>query len=185
MTYNPRKAAQSIAFFILKNDRERLNILKVTKLIYLSDRESLKTYGFPIQDEKRVSMRKGPLNSDTYDYIKGKYTDEGWSAFLSEKIAYSIGLATHAITEDKLDELSEADIEVMNRVWDTFGQMKPSELVSWTHDKNNVPEWEDPNKSSKPIPLLEMMKAVGVKDAEYQVELIEECNRFEKLFERL
>jgi hypothetical protein len=101
------------------------------------------------------------------------------------KTANSIGLATHSITEDKLDELSEADIEVMNRVWDTFGQIEPFELVCWTYDKNNVSEWEDPKKSSKPITLLKMMKKIGAEDAEYQVELIEECNRFEKLFERL
>ena len=39
MTYDPRKAAQTIAYLTVKNGRTPLNILKAVKLVYLADRE--------------------------------------------------------------------------------------------------------------------------------------------------
>ena len=72
MSYNPRKAAQTIAFFAIKNSGRPINTLKAVKLVYLADREAIALYGSPIQDERRVAMPLGPVNSTTYDFIKGE-----------------------------------------------------------------------------------------------------------------
>ena len=65
MTYEPKKAAQLIAYLILKSGQDRLYVLKTIKLVYLVDRESIKRFGFPVLDEKRCSMPHGPVNSMT------------------------------------------------------------------------------------------------------------------------
>ena len=175
MTYDPRKAAQTIAYLTIKNGRRPLNILKAVKLVYLADRESVRLYGFPIQDEAHYSMPHGPVNSDTYSYIKGEVPPNlarGWTEFLTDRANHNIGLQNKNIDPDDLDELSEADVEVLDSVWSKFGDMDQWALRDWTHNTRNVPEWEDPNGSAELIPLRRMMDAVGIENAADQEEVV-------------
>jgi uncharacterized phage-associated protein len=57
---------------------------------------------------------------------------------------------------DELDELSDAEIHVMEATWDQFGHMSAWEIRNWTH--TNCPEWEDPDGSSTPIPYERVLK---------------------------
>ncbi|MEI4195885.1 Panacea domain-containing protein [Roseovarius sp. E0-M6] len=160
MSYDPRKAAQTIAFFAMK-EGGAINVLKVIKLVYLADRESLRLRGHPIQDEGRVSMPHGPVNSLTLDYLNGFYRDDGgWSQFLRDRANNDVGLASQEVTPDSLDELSKREIGILENVWAEFGHMDRFDLADWTHD--NIAEWEDPNGSSRRIPLDRMMAAVGL-----------------------
>lgn len=168
MSYDPRKAAQTVAYLTVKNGRRPLNIVKAIKLVYLADRESVRRHGFPIQDEEHYSLPLGPVNSSTYEFIKGEVPpeySEQWSEFLTDRSNHRIGLRNREIDTDDLDELSDADIEVLDSVWDQFGHMGTWRLVDWTHDPNNVPEWEDPHGSSSRIPLRRMMDALGIENA--------------------
>ncbi|PKP68988.1 MAG: hypothetical protein CVT82_13270 [Alphaproteobacteria bacterium HGW-Alphaproteobacteria-4] len=174
MPYDPRKAAQTIAYFAMKNGRKPLNIVKAVKLVYLADRESVLKTGFPIQDEPRVSMKHGPVNSMTYSFINGEYDPIqcGWSDFLSDRSNHRISLARADLSVDDLDELSEADIQSLDEVWEKFGHLNQWDLVNWTHQTKNVPEWENPGDSSYEIPVERMMRALSVQDAAEQAELV-------------
>jgi uncharacterized phage-associated protein len=168
MTYDPRKAAQTIAYLTVKNGRNPLNILKAVKLVYLADRESVRRFGFPIQDELHYSMPLGPVNSTTYEFIKGEVQPEravGWREFVTDREDHQIGLVDTNINPDDLDELSDAEVSVLDQVWEEFGQLDEWQLVEWTHDHHNVPEWEDPKGSSIPIPLRRMMDALGIENS--------------------
>ncbi len=172
MTYDPRKAAQLIAYLISKSGSGRLNVLKAIKLVYLVDRESLKRFGFPVLEERRCAMPRGPVNSKTYSYVNGECDPDeaGWSEFLRDRENHDIALANAQTTIDMLDELSDADTECADAVWAEFGHMNQWELCDWTHDPRNVPEWEDPNGGSNPIPVQRIMRAVGVPDIEKFIE---------------
>ncbi len=187
MAYNPRKAAQTIAYFILKSGLQDMNSLKAVKLIYLADRECIRKRGFPIQDEDRVSMKHGPVNSSTYDHIKGEVDLDqcGWADFLNDKANHRIGLSNNTIKEDDLDEMSENEMEVLESVWGQFGHMNQWELVDYTHDPEKVPEWENMGNSSKPIPLLSIMRAVGLPNAKEHAEEVEAFSRMDDTWNRL
>lgn len=187
MTYNPRKAAQTIAYLTIKNGRAPINVMKAIKLVYLADRESVRRFGFPIQDEVRVSMPHGPVNSRTYEFISGvSNPDEfGWSDFLCDQSNYRVSLANDAINVESLDELSEADINVLDGIWVQFGKMDQWALRDWTHDPGNVPEWEDPGATSKEIPMVRLMRAVGVENPAQQAELVQDYSNIDNLLERL
>lgn len=177
MTYNARKAAQTVAFFAMKNDAKMIYVIKAVKLVYLADRESIARFGFPIQMEPRVSMRHGPVNSYTYNHINGEAPPEedgGWSAFLSDRADHMVGLSRPDLTVDDLDELSDADLEVLESVWQQFGNWPRWHLVAWTHNKANLPEWEDPNGSSRPISVEDIFRAVGAPAPEMQAQAVED-----------
>jgi len=175
MSYEPRKAAQTIAYLAMKNGRHPLNVVKAVKLVYLADRESVRRYGFPIQDELRVSMRHGPVNSETYRFINGEgdSSKSGWSDFLNDRSNHRIGLSNRDVSIEELDELSDADIASLDAVWEQFGQMDQWQLRDWTHIADNVPEWEDPGNTSNSIPLERLMRVLGVENAANQAATVE------------
>ena len=162
--YNSAKAAQIIAYFALKTPSRAINMLKAIKLVYISDREALRRYALPMLDEPRASMPHGPVNSWTYDNAKGEVEDERWSAVLDDRADHMIGVKP-GITANDLDELSEAEISTLDDIWRDFGGMTQWQLVDWTHNSQNIPEWEDPHGSSNPIPLERLVRAVGIENA--------------------
>jgi uncharacterized phage-associated protein len=183
--FNARKSAQVIAFFVSKNN-DPINILKAIKLVYLADRRSLKKFGFPILDETRVSMPHGPVNSTTYSHACGEYDLEasGWSDFLEDRADHMIA-AKKKFSVDDLDELSEADIECLEEVWTEFGSMGKWKIVNWTHDRKNIPEWENPNGSSKPIPLERILTMLQIQNADDHVALADDHQHLDSVFEKL
>ena len=187
--YNPRKASQIVAFFTLKSEQQHINVLKAVKLVYLADRENIAQFGFPMLEERRVSMRHGPVNSYTYDHIKGEVwpeQDDGWSEFVADRANHNVGLASGDILVDDLDELSDAEVATLETIWEKFGDMTRWQLVEYSHDKANVPEWEDPNETgqnTKTIEFENMLAAIGVpfyKEHAAEMESIGIATRFLK-----
>lgn len=157
--YSPRKAAQVAAFFALQAGGA-INVLKLAKLLYLSDREHLARYDLPILFDKFVSMDHGPVTSITLNYISGCEEDrDDWSSFVSDRAGYDVGVASDDLKVEDLDELSDAEIDTLQAVWEKFGGMGKYEIRDWTHD--HCGEWEDPHGSSSPIPYERVLKFLG------------------------
>ena len=184
MTFNPRKSAQVVAFFVTKSRGASINVLKAIKLVYLADRRSIQKFGFPILDEPRVSMPHGPVNSTTYSYVNGEIESEGWSEFLDARAHHQIGIS-RAVTNDDLDELSDADLQCLEETWREFGHMDQWQLVDYTHDRRNVPEWEDPKGSSRPIPLERILTMVGIENGDENAAVVEGHRQIDSVFKSL
>jgi uncharacterized phage-associated protein len=156
--FNIRKAAQVAAFFALRQGGQ-IHVLKLTKLVYLSDRAFMERYDVPITGDKLVSMDHGPVNSVTYNYINGTAEDPDWDAFMADRAGHMVALSRNSITEDELDELSDAELRVLGEVWGRFGHMDRFEIRDWTH--KNCPEWDNPHGSSTPIKYSHIFKFLG------------------------
>lgn len=156
--FNVRKAAQVAAFFALRQGGQ-INVLKLTKLIYLSDRKFMERYDIPILGDRLVSMDHGPVNSQTLNYINGTAESQLWDSFLSDRAGHMVGLAHNGITEESLDELSDAETDVLREIWGQFGYMDRYAIRDYTHA--NCPEWEDPHGSSTPIRYAQVFKFLG------------------------
>lgn len=170
------KRAQIAAFF-LKKRGGALTIMELVKLMYLADRESLNRYGFPMTWDRPVSMEHGPVPSETYNCIKLKRDQCGkdWPTLVSPPdgpLKRDLHLVKD-IAVDALDELSEAEVEILKTIQKQFGHMSAAQLRQWTH--NNCPEWIDPGKSSSPIRYEDIFKALG-KDPKEIPALVEQIN---------
>ncbi|MBZ4219041.1 MAG: SocA family protein [Chlorobium sp.] len=178
--FNARKAAQVAAFFTLQGDGS-INVLKLTKLIYISDRVHMERYDYPILNDKFVAMPHGPVNSMTYEFINGDQDDDGWNEFITDREGHNVGL-TNPISVDDLDELSDAEIATLQDVWTSFGSMGQYTIRDWTHQ--NCPEWENPHGSSNPIPYARVFKYLGKKNAELLEEKIDESRDLAEILYR-
>jgi uncharacterized phage-associated protein len=141
--FTARKAAQAAALFVSMQGGT-INGLKLVKLIYLSDRESMRRHGYPITFDNYVSLENGPAVSKTADLISGYMCGSAkdiWEEWISDRANHCVQLQRNIDRHD-LDELSDADIEVMKSIWAQFGKMDQWTLCQWTHD--NCEEWTDP-----------------------------------------
>ena len=160
--FNSKKSAQVAAFFCEKEGGV-IPVLKLVKLIYLSDREFLEECGLAITNDLHVSMDHGPVNSITYNLIGGSSESNDWSDLISGRSGSNVALSRERV-EDDTSELSDAEIEALERVWDRFGGMTKYVIRDWTH--KNCPEWENPHGSSYPIPLERTLRFLNVEEAE-------------------
>lgn len=161
--YNARKAAQVAAYFA-KAQGGKINVLKLVKLIYLADRLALETFESPILADKFVSMDHGPVNSITLNYVNGLSDDrDEWGEFVNDREGHFVGLSNNELKIHDLDELSGAEIKILDLVWNRYGKMNQFEVRDFTH--KNCPEWEDPHGSSTPIPLERIFKFLGKRDS--------------------
>ena len=158
-SFNVRKAAQVAAYFAKAQGGE-INVLKLVKLIYLADRKFMQKYDSTILNDRFVSMDHGPVNSVTLDYIDGCQEDRiNWEPFITDRAGYFVGLTNPALSFDDLDQLSDAEIEVLAEIWAELGHMDQYQVRDFTHEK--CLEWEDPNGSSYPIPYERIFKFLG------------------------
>jgi uncharacterized phage-associated protein len=180
--YDPRKAAQVVSFFA-KCAGGSIHVLKVVKLVYLADREALAHFDAPILSDKFVSMPYGPVNSLTLNHIDGTADDApDWNEFLTDREGHFIGLRNPDITTHDLDEISPAEMKILQLVWNKFGHMDRFELAKYTHD--NCPEWEDPHGSSNPIPVERIFKYLGKTDGTALAAKLESERIMDEIFAR-
>ncbi|RMX08521.1 DUF4065 domain-containing protein [Corticibacter populi] len=162
--FNEKRTAQAAAF-LLHRAGGRLPLLKLMKLMYLAERESLKEYGEPITGDKLVAMPHGPVLSITYNLMNGALDSQqgGWESWMEDRAGHDVALRDESrirSPEQDLLELSQSDLDVLQGVWEKFGHMSKWDIRDYTHH-GGCPEWEDPNGSSRPIPMTTLFKALG------------------------
>lgn len=179
--FNDKKAAQVAAFFCEKQGGI-IDVLKLVKLVYLADRCFMAETGFPITNDRHVSMDHGPVNSLTLNLVDGNLESRDWSDLIADRAGHKVALARR-LTEDDTDELSDAEVDSLEAVWAEFGGMTKYQIRDWTHE--HCPEWEDPNGSSSPIPHERTLRFLGVENARDYATRLEVSREFRSALKAL
>jgi uncharacterized phage-associated protein len=158
--FDERRTAEAAAY-LLHLAGGTLHVVKLLKLMYLAERRSLQRYGEPISGDKLVSMPHGPVLSMTYDHINGTLPSVkgGWDTWVKDRANHKVSLKVKISSPNVLGRLSDADLEILQQVWNEFGRMTQWDLVDYTHSQ--CAEWEDPLGSSAPISYESLFKALG------------------------
>jgi uncharacterized phage-associated protein len=167
--FNESKATQAAAFF-LKLRGGKMHYIKLIKLLYLADRESLLRWGLPFTTDRHVSMDNGPVVSRILNLITDDIPKPVWSAYISAPLGqYEVELLKEAPT----DQLSKAEEKLMTELFEKFGHMNRWELIDTVMHK--LPEWRNPCGSSIPISLRAILEAGGEEDQDIRA-IIKEIN---------
>jgi len=152
------KATQAASRII---DREGgvINIMKLVKLLYLTDREALIQWGRPITFDAYYSLPRGPIVSNTLDLINDvvPFADgtSYWHTYISERRNNSVSL----IGKTPNDMLSEAEESLIDEIYHRFGNKSEWDLVDLTHD---LPEYRKPPDGSRlPIDIADILTDAG------------------------
>jgi uncharacterized phage-associated protein len=155
------KSAQMAAYFA-QQSAERLDKLKLIKLIYLSEREYLDRHSLPMTLDEFYSMKDGPIASAALNGLNGLLTQSLWDKWIT-RIGNKIGSAKKR-ERKQFDHLSEADISVMNAVWNQFGAMSTPEIWNYVHTK--CPEYQSVQKGRLVIRYVDILKVLKKDHAE-------------------
>jgi uncharacterized phage-associated protein len=159
------KVAQVAAYFLHRAGGS-LPHVKLMKLMYLADREALGAHNSTISDDTAYSMRLGPVLSRTLDMMGGHFDGE-WSEWITPKANWQVGLQKE-VSEDCLDELSDAEMHVLQTVYDKFGGWDKGKLIDYTH---GLKEWKDPGLGRIPITPKDIFEAMGKDEEEIEARL--------------
>ncbi len=155
MRYQEDKATQAAARLISLAGGH-LNVLKLMKLLYLAERRAIVEFGRPITFDSYCSMPHGPVMSFTYDQIQTAEKDSYWGKHISERDGHEVAL--RGTKAPPCDQLSPAEEGLIDEVWKKFGRMGKYQLRDFTH---TLPEWHDPQGSSRPIRIEDILQAEG------------------------
>ncbi len=157
---NLLKAIQAVAFLLKqKHATKSDNYMRVLKLLYFADRESLKETGSPITGDHFVAMEHGPTLSKLMDLVNQRaFNNAEWDKYI-EKDGYEIRL----IDDPGNGKLCRYEIELLKRIWEENRELGEWEVAM---KSEKLPEWKknNPGKSSCPIPLTDLLDAVGKRD---------------------
>jgi len=173
------KAIQAASVLLSCESHEWMDYLRLLKLLYIADRESVQETGQPIIGSKLVAMRNGPLHSRIYDLVKGEDVGEcEWGRYFR-----TVGYEIQEIRHPGVAVLSRYEVRKLKEVHDRYKSVDTWALVDETHTfeewKSNAPE----GNTSREVPFEDLVKAVGrandLPDIENE---IREAREMERLF---
>lgn len=152
--FNERKATQVAARFLAAAGN-RMHYIKLLKMMYMADREALARWGCPLTNDKYFSLDYGPILSAVKNLMVEEPQQRSfWNDHISSPSKYQIEL----IDEAGSDELSRAEENLVDEIFNKYRRMDRWQLIEKSHE---LPEWQDPQGSSIPIEIADILQAVG------------------------
>ena len=175
--FNLKRSLQA-ACFLLKLEGGRMNYMRLLKLLYIADRESLQETGDAITGDAPYAMERGPVLTQIFDFLKGEHPDrDHWQKYIATK-AYD----AHLVMDPGTGSLCQYDSKKLKEISERYSLKDEWDMVNICHE---LEEWRknDPGKSSKPIPFEDILNAVG--RGEYATKIRKEASAYAKLDKRL
>jgi len=146
------KAVAAMVYFLRRLGH--LDKIKLIKLLYIADRESLLRLGYPITGDQPCAMKFGPVPSACLDTLNGERQEVFQSVHVVDN------RVKMARTTDTSDHLNEAERAILDGVISSYGRVPTWVLVEQTHE---FPEYKEVNipGTSTPIPYEVILKHHG------------------------
>lgn len=144
--YDEIKATQA-AVYLIKKYNGSLNYMKLIKLLYMANRVSIQRYSEPIVPDVFVSMPRGPVLSGVLDSINDQGGPKG---YWSKHISITGNVNVKVVNDPGFDCMNRRSLKILDDIDKEWHNVDPFEIVKWMH--KNLPEWENPGKTSMRIP---------------------------------
>lgn len=159
---NQLKAIQTVAFLLKQKHKTMTdNYMRLLKLLYIADRESLKEKGRPITGDRFIAMKKGPTLSRLLDLAKQRsYNSSTWDKYI-ELNGFEITL----VQDPGNDKLCRYEVDKLKDIWQRYQGCGEFDVAEITEE---FPEWiqnkpEPPQKVNN-IALIDVLEALGRQD---------------------
>jgi hypothetical protein len=169
MPFDTLRTVQAAAV-LLKMEGGRMTRLRLLKLLYIADRESMAETARPITADDVVAMDHGPVLSKTYKLIRGEAGADNatWDKYIARD-----GTRDHVLISDPGEgQLSDYFITKLRGISALRRGMTDYQIADETH---MFPEWiknQPPEGSKQDIPLHDILDALGM--VEYEQQIMEE-----------
>ncbi len=183
LKFDEAKASEAAAYLLALRGGQ-MHYMKLIKLLYLADRASLQRWGTSITTDTHVSMDHGPVVSTIYNLIRRRVETPTWSHYISPPMG-DAEKEVALLADVKFSRLSRAEVQLLEEVFDQYGRWNRYRLRDYVMHK--LPEWKDPEGTSIPITIADILRAGGATNEE--IEAVEKelrtVKRAEKSFGRV
>lgn len=162
--FKPLKAAQAAGVILAASNKSSISRLRLLKLLYIADRESLAERARPVTGDAVAAMEHGPVLSHIYDFIKvaDKKLHPGSPANVWQAYFTNEGRDVVLTAAPGNGELSRYEERKLREVTQRFLKKSDGYVRDYTHKFpeyiNNKPE----GNTSIPIPVDELLDNVGL-----------------------
>jgi hypothetical protein len=153
--FNLTKALQTMAFFA--HHIPGIEKVKITKLLYLADKEHFLRQGWPVTGDSQYAMPLGPVPSQCLNALDGELAGDPTAAFKFLQIVDNRVLIK---ADPGTAQLAETELNVIRDILRQHGQKNAWDLVDETHQ---LPEYREVfvPRTSTHIPYELMLKHSG------------------------
>lgn len=153
--------AKTIANFFIKKalfENEKLDVLKLNKLIYIAHGWHLAYFNEPLINEPVQAWQYGPVISNIYHEFKRCKNDP------IKKTAYDFLLENGQIRYEKYEMPDDSDelIRFLSKIWETYKSYSGVQLSKWSHEPNGpwYKSWHETGAAFKKNQIIpnEMIK---------------------------
>ena len=191
--FNLETAAEVSAYFLSKNGGT-MEKVKLNKLMYLTERELVLSYGTTLTDDLMYSHNFGPVLEKSNSFFsngpKNTYEQKVWLKWFCafDKNNKNLSLNVNVFGEEfnnKFNNLFKLARRIMDKLYDEYGFLSYKEIISLTHNNKIYPEWKKPTKYD--ISVKELCLLHGKTDSETQgiVDSIERNREMAQAMEEL
>ena len=173
--FNLKKVTALALYFLHRLSNKKSNkveYIKIIKLMYLSDREMIKRYNKPITGDTYACMRLGPVLLNTYSLIsenrekkhyKNNENNSIWDDNIDTNSYYLEKSKSSDLDYEKT--LTKKELSVIENIFTEFGRMKVFELVDMLHNRDKYPEWKDPKPNGiMPLSIVTLLESLEKND---------------------
>ncbi len=177
--FDLKKSIQAVSVLLRQPGVDRDRYLKIIKLLYIAERESLLETGRPITGDRAVAMPHGTALSHAVDLIRGEVTCSEWSSTFK----------TYPGPDYKIEQLRDPGTEFLcryeeDKLTEVAARYKNDDRWKLEDITHALPEYikNNPGNSSKEIPIEDILEAEGKKD---KLEAIEKAAQADLAFARI
>ncbi len=156
--FNTMKSIQAAAV-LLNRHAGRMTRLRLVKLLYIADRESIAETLRPVTGDDIVAMDHGPVPTRIYRLICRRDAESPlWDTYIEQQGDRDLVL----IADPGQGKLSRYELGKLGEVADRYRDLKDYKIADITHD---FPEWErnqPPEGSKQDISLTDILEASGL-----------------------
>jgi len=151
-----------IAAYLAHRIGGAVQYVKLLKLVYLADRESLKRYGHPITFDDYQALPRGPVPDDLHQVLeRGEHDLPEWKdAIAVVGVGEDRVVVPRNTIEQCIESLSASNIEILDHLVKLHGARHHKELVRYTH---GLGEWRKVRRAGRGTRLTyeDILVAVG------------------------
>ncbi|MGB8356538.1 MAG: Panacea domain-containing protein, partial [Chthoniobacteraceae bacterium] len=163
---------------LIEKSGGKADYLRIIKLIYLADRDSIIKRGVPIVGGKYYSMRKGPVIGEVMCFVN-QMSAPGWREYITPRSGNTINL----LKVPEYSSLSPAELEILDAVVAEHLEQSTDDLVKWCHQFCN--EYEHVGFFKRKDIVVENILRAGGKTSETIHRVVKQSEELMELDEML
>lgn len=165
MKFDKTKSENVLLYIVNKLNEPSVTFHKLFKILYFAELYHLSKYGRLISGDEFIAMKRGPVPSKIYDYLKpGFFSSSKKTDYLTVENNYYVS----SDNQCDLDELSESEVESLDKSISAIKDLN----FKQREDKSHGPAWNK-TKRNKAISVYDMAEEMGMTDD--MMQYIETC----------